>query len=827
MTQHSAGRLPDRAQVVVIGGGVIGLSVAYHLTKLGRRDVVVLERHALTSGTTWHAAGLITSAGMADEASLSMSIYARELYARLEVETGQSTGFRRIGHLHVATTEARVETMRREAAFARRFGQESHELSRSEIGDLWPIAKTDDILRGFYVPAEGRANPVDVAMSLARGARSGGARILEGVTVTGLKTSSRPGGRRVTGVETDQGTVEADQVVLAAGIWSRQFGDQVGVNVPLQAAEHYYLVTEPLDGVHRDLPVLEDPSTYGYYREESGGMLVGLFEPVAAAWKPEGIPAEFAFGEIEPDYDRIAPFVELATSRVPALSSVGIRKVFCGPESFTADVHPLIGETPEVRELYLACGLNSLGILLGGGVGHLLAQWMVSGVPPFDMTDYSADRSRRFESTYRFRRDRTVEQLGVLFGDGASPGWMPGTARGIRRSPVHDRLVRHGARMNTTSGWEWAEFFAGEGASPPAVEASFARQPYFDLVEAEHRAVRDGVGILDMSFMCKFLVQGRDALKMLNALVVSDVCVEVGRVVYSAICHEAGGMWVDCTVTRLAEDRFMVIGTDLVERRLCALLERAVGDQDHVVVTDVTAGLALFSVQGPRSRDLLRRLSSADLSNEAFPYLTGRPIDVGYAPDVWTQRVTYVGELGYELHVSADLAAHVYDALFEEGSDLGLRNVGMAALDGLRLEKGYRDYGHDIGNDDTPLEAGIGFMVGWHKEAFPGRDALVAQRDSGILKDRLASLLVLDPGVLLFGGEPLWRDGEQVGEVESGAYGYQLGGAVGLASLHCQSGVSATWIESGSFEVENPSGRHEARVQLRPLFDPRRERVLT
>jgi 4-methylaminobutanoate oxidase (formaldehyde-forming) len=808
---------------VIIGGGIIGLSIAYHLTKRGWSDVVVLERHQLTSGTTWHAAGLITSAGMTDEASLEMSIYSRELYARLEDETGLSTGFRRCGHLHVATTPTRVEAMRREAAYAKRYGQESHEICPDEIGELWPMAETTDLLRGFYVPSEGRANPHDVAMSLARGARMGGASIVEGVPVTGVTTVRD----RVTGVVTGKGAIEADVVVLAAGIWSRQFGDMIGVRIPLQAAEHYYLITEPFDGVHPDLPVLEDPSTYGYFREETGGLLVGLFEPQAAAWRPEGIPDDFAFGEIEPDWERISPFVDGAMSRVPAVREVGVRKVFCGPESFTADVHPLLGETPELRGLFAATGLNSLGILLGGGVGNVLAEWIVSGRPPLDLTGFTIDRTSAHEATAKFRRDRTPEQLGVLFGDAMAPGWTPRSARCVRRSPVHERLVSFGARFDTTTGWEWADFFAGAGEDQPSVDQSFGRQAYWSLVEAEHRAVRDAVGLLDMSFMCKFAVEGRDAGGVLDSVVVSDAAGSpVGKVVYTAICHEGGGMWVDCTFTRMAHDRYVVIGTDLVTRRLEALLRRAVGEDDGATVTDVTAGFALFSLQGPKSRELLSRLTSDDVSNEAFPYLSGRCLDVAYAPSVWVQRVTYVGELGYELHVRADLAVSVYDALFEAGADLGLRNVGMSALNGLRIEKGYRDYGHDIGNDDTPFEAGIGFVVDFSKPAFPGREALVKQRDNGPLTERLVNLLVLDPEPLLFHNEDVLRDGELVGEVEAGAYGYSLGGSVAIATVRCDDGVTGPWLSDGAFEVQVGDRRYPARAQLGPLYDPKRARIL-
>ena len=813
--------LPERARVVIVGGGVIGTSIAYHLAQLGWTDVLLLEQHALTAGTTWHAAGLITSAGMPDETSLFLSTYSRDLYARLEEETGLSTGFRRTGHIHLATNPTRVETLRRERAYARASGEESHEISAAEVHDLWPLADVSDVLCGLYAPADGRANPVDVTMSLARGARDGGVAIAEQVRVTGITVSQG----RATGVRTEEGPVEAEYVVLAAGMWGRQVAASAGVSVPLQAAEHYYLVTEPFDGVTKDLPAMEDPDAYGYYREEVGGLLVGLFEPEGRAWHVDGIPADFAFGEIPPDWDRLGPYVERAMVRIPALAEVGISKFFCGPESFTPDVHPLLGESPEVERLFIACGLNSLGILLGGGVGNVLAAWIVDGQPPIDLTGFTVDRAQPFECTPAFRRDRTVEQLGVLFGDASAPGWTPRYARNVRRSPVHERLEAHGATFGTTSGWEWAEYFAGAGRPTRAPEISWGRRASFALVAAEHQAVRQRAGLLDMSFMCKFALQGREACAVLNELVVSDVDTEVGRVAYSALCNAAGGIEADCTVTRVAPDQFLVVGTDTVQRRLAARLRRGIGDR-HAFVTDVTAGQALFSLQGPAARQILQRVTSVDLSNESFPYLSGRSGDIGYAP-VWLQRLTYVGELGWEVHTSAEFALTVYDTLLAAGRDLGLVNVGMSALDGLRLEKGYRDYGHDVGNTDTPASAGIGFVVDWDKGPFVGREALAAQRAAGCLPDRLVNVLVEDPEPLLFGAEALWRDGVPVGDVQAGAYGHTLGGAVGIAEVRRAEGVTADWLAGGRWEVEVADRRFALRVQLGPLYDPARERILS
>ena len=816
MTAFAAGAGPGGHR----GGGVIGTSVAYHLGTLGWSDVVLLERDVLTSGTTWHAAGLITSAGMVDETALFMSRYSRDLYERLEQETGLSTGFRAVGHISVATNPDRMDALRREAKFVHGFGVEDHELSTVEIAALWPMLRTEDVVGGFYVADEGRADPVGVAMSLARGARTGGVTIVEGVPATGV---TRMGGR-VTGVVTDRGTIEADYVVNCGGIWARQFGALAGVDVPLQAAEHCYLITEPMEGIHRDLPVIEDPDCYGYFRPEGDGLLVGLFEPVAAPWSLDGVPAGSSFVEFAADFDRLAPFLDRAMARVPALADTGIRKFFCGPESFTSDVHPLLGPAPELDNYFVAAGLNSLGILLGGGVGTVLAHWIVDGEPPVDVTGYAIDRTAPHESTRTFRKERTTEQLGVLFGDAVYPSWRPKTARGMRRSVLHDRFVAAGAHFNTSSGWEFVEWF--EGDRPLPLHPGFGRPASFGLVAEEHRAVRERVGIMDMTLMAKFVVQGRDAAAVLSRLSANHVDREVGRVVYTQWLYPSGGIAADLTVTRLGPEKFLVVASDIIQRRVEPMVRRATRADEHCASTDVTSGTMLLSVQGPCSRTLLGRLSSADLSNEAFPYLSARSIDVGHA-QVLALRVTYLGELGYELHVPTEYGAGVYDALMEAGAELGVRPVGLSAMAGLRLEKGYRDLGVDIDNTDNPLEAGLGFAVAFEKPGgFTGREALLALRDRAPYRSLLVSLLVEDPDVDLFGNEPVLLDGSWIGYVRAAAYGHTLGGAVGLAMVDHDDGVTAEWLDSGRFEVWTPEGDRAVRLSASPLYDPGRHRIL-
>ncbi len=813
--------LPPRAQVVIIGGGSIGCSIAYHLAHLGWSDVVLLERDQLTSGTTWHAAGLITSAGMASESLLWMSRYSRDLYAGLEQETGHSTGFRAIGHISLACTPARLEALRREAAFAHGFGVEDVELSPTEVSSMWPLLDTSDVLAGFYVADEGRADPVGVATSLAKGATALGVRVVQGVRVGRATTD----GRRVTGVDTDSGHIEAEIVVNAAGMWARQLAARNGVAVPNQAAEHYYLITDAVEGMDPDLAVIEDPDRYGYYRPEGDGMLVGLFEPVGAPWSLDGVPEDASFTTLPPDWDRLERWLGPAIARIPALADIGIRMLFCGPESFTPDVMPLLGPAPELDGYWVAAGLNSLGILLGGGVGKVVAHWLVDGVPPVDVTGLSVDRAAVFQTSRRFRKERTVEQLGVLFGDALWPSWRPSSARGVRRSVLHDRWLERGASMAESVGWEYPEWFSSDGPLPRA-RPDFSRQDSFGLVVGEHRTVREEVGLMDLSLMAKFLVQGQSAGIVLDRLSTAAVAREVGRVVYTQWLDKAGGIAADLTVTRLHEECFLVVASDVIHRRVEAMIRRQVREGEFLTVTDITSGVTLLSLQGPASRALLTAVAEADLSDSGFPYMSARQIQVGYAP-VTALRVTYVGELGWELHVPSEYAQAVYEILFAAGGQFGLRPVGLAAMEGLRLEKGYRDMGTDIDNTDTPLTAGLGFTVAWDKAAgFVGREPLLEQKKAGSPADRLVSLVVDDPTLDLFGNEPLLKDGAWVGYVRAAAFGHTVGGPVGLAQVHGESGVDRAWLGAGGFEVWTPRGAVDARLQLTPPYDPERKRIL-
>ncbi len=807
--------------MVVVGGGVTGCSIAYHLAHLGWTDVVLLEQNRLTAGTTWHAAGLITSAGMTDETALFFSRYSRDLYARLEEETGHSTGFRAVGHLSLATTPERQAALRREAAWMHGFGVADEEISPAELAELWPLAKTSDVRSAFYVKDEGRADPVGVATSLAKGARLLGVTVTEGIAATGVRTSRS----RVTAVLTEQGDIETEVVVNAAGMWARQFGALAGVHVPLQAAEHYYLLTGTVPGMDPDLPVIEDPDGYGYYRPEGDGMLVGLFEPVGAPWSLDGVPRTFAFGKLPPDWERMEPYLAKAMERIPVLSETGVRTFFCGPESFTSDVRPLLGPAPELDGYFVAAGLNSLGILSGGGVGSMLAHWIVDGVPPLDATAVAIDRTATYETSRRFRAQRTVEQLGVLFGDAVWPAWKPKTGRNVRRSVLHDALAAAGAHFGVSAGWEFAEWFAAPGEHPVAT-MDYARQPSHEIVGREHRAIREAVGVIDMTLMAKLIVQGPAAAAVLSRLSANDVTREVGRLVYTQWLNTAGGIVADVTVTRLADEKFLVVASDIIGRRIEPLIRRETRAGEFVTVTDVTSGTALLTVQGPASRALIARLTDADLSNGAFPYLAARQVHVGYAP-VLALRVTYVGELGWELHVPAEYAAGVYDDLMSAGADLGIRPVGLAAMTGLRLEKGYRDMGVDIDNTDNPIEAGLGFAVAWDKPGgFVGREALLAAREAGPPRHRVVGLMVDDPDADLFGNEPVFLGGQWVGYVRAAGYGFTVGGPVALAQVSRADGVTAQWLKSGGWTVRTDERDWPARLQIAPFYDPQRLRIL-
>jgi glycine cleavage system aminomethyltransferase T/glycine/D-amino acid oxidase-like deaminating enzyme len=817
-------QLPARARVVVVGGGIIGCSVAYHLAHMGWKDVVLLERDRLTSGTTWHAAGLMVTFGSTSETSTEMRKYTRDLYARLEEETGQSTGWKPVGFIEIATEPDRLEEYRRVSAFNRYCGVDVHEISAAEVKDLFPLAKTDDILAGFYVKEDGRADPVGATMALAKGARMQGAKLIENCAVTGFLQKRGA----VTGVRTPYGDIEAEYVVNCAGMWARQLGAMAGVNIPNQSAEHYYLITEKIPGLTSSLPVLEDPASHGYFREEVGGLMVGLFEPICAPWKVEGVPSDFSFGEIAPDWDRMGPYVEKAMRRIPVSLETGVRKFFCGPESFTPDLQPIVGESPELRNYFVAAGLNSIGILTGGGLGRVIAHWIINGRPDVDVTGFDIARLHTYQANPEYRRTRTVESLGMVY-QCHYPTRSMMSARGAKKSALHDRLAAKGAYFRDVSGWEGADWYAPHGAAAVSGELSWGRQQWFPYWQAEHEAARSGVIVMDMSFMAKFLVQGHDAGRILNHVSANDVDGRSGQITYTQWLDEDGRLQADLTVTKLGEQRYWVVASDTAHRHVETWLRRHIeadGDgRAHAFVTDVTSGYAQINVQGPRSRELLQALTSSDLSNAAFPFRAAAEIDIGFARALCV-RITYLGELGYELYVPTEQATHVYDRLTEAGARFGLRHAGLKALASLRMEKGYRDYGHDIDNTDSVLEAGLGFAVDLNKPGgFVGKAAVVAKKAAGPLTRRIVQILVKDPAAMLYHAEIVRRDGKAVGYIRAASYGFTLGGAVGLAMIEASVPVTQAYLDEGAWTVEIAGATFPAVASIRPLYDPANAKV--
>ena len=809
--------VPSHAQVVIIGGGVAGCSVAYHLTRLGWQDVVLLERKSLTSGTTWHAAGLIGQL-RATHNLTRLAQYTAELYAALEKETGQATGFRQNGSLSIASEPERFEELRRGASMASCFGLEAEVISPAEARELHPLIEIDDLVGAVFLPNDGQTNPIDTTQALARGARDHGAKIFEQTRVTGIETE----GRRVTAVVTTSGRVACEFVVNCAGMWAKEVGQMCGVNIPLHAAEHFYVVTEPIEGLPHNLPVLREPSACNYFKEDAGKLLVGMFEPVAKPWGMLGIPKDLEFETLPQDIEHIEPQLDLAMKRIPLLARTGIQTFFNGPESFTPDNRYMLGPAPELDNFFVAAGFNSIGIVSGGGVGKVMADWIVEGHPPMDLWDVDIKRVMPFQANRRYLRERTTEAVGLLYAM-HWPFFSPESARPVRVSPLHERLAAQGACFGELCGWERANWFAPEGVQP-RYRYSYGRQNWFEYSAAEHRAVRETVGLFDLSSFGKFLLQGDDAEAVLNRVSTNDVAVAPGQVVYTQWLNERGGIEADLTVTRLEKDQYLIVTAAASQGRDFYWLRDRIPPDCSAVLTDVTSGWSVLSVMGPESRALLQPLSADDLSNDAFPFGTSREIDLGYAR-VRATRISYVGELGWELYVPTEFAPGVFDVILEDGAGHGLHLAGYHALNSLRIEKGYRHWGHDITNEDTPLESGLGFTVKWDKAGgFIGREALDEYRNAP-LKRRLVQFRLEDPEPMLYHEEPIWREGVRVGRTTSGMYGHTLGGSVGLGYVEHPEGVDHEFVASGNFELEVAGKRFAAAASLRPMYDPTGEKI--
>ncbi len=803
---------PSDARAVIIGGGIAGCSIAYHLAKLGWTDVVLLEREQLTSGTTWHAAGLLTT--LRDtETQTRLAAYTQQLYRRLQEETGQETGLIECGSIQLALTASKAEEMRRGYRAAQSWGIECEEISAAQVQRMWPLAYVGDVQAAFHFPRDGRINPTDVTRALARGARQAGVRVLEKCPVTAIE--QRNG--RVRAVETARGRIATDTVVNCAGMWARQVGLMAGVDVPLQAAEHYYLISEPISGVHPKLPILRDPGRSTYIREEAGKLMVGIFEDLARPWSVGGIPDDFAFGEIPPDWERMQPHLERACARVPVLAQTGIKLLFCGPESFTADHNYLMGEAPNLRGFFIAAGFNSLGILSGGGVGYVMAHWIAHGNAPMDVWSVNIRRTHAWQNNPRYLADRVAETLGIGYQD-HWPFRQWSTARGVKRSVLHERLAAAGACFGESAGWERPNWYAGPGQKP-VYEYGWGRQNWFANAAQEHRAVREAVGLFEQSSFAKILLQGRDAERALNFIATADCRVPIGKVVYAQFLNARGGIEADVTITRLAHDRFMVVTAAFTATHVLAWLREHIAQDWNCVVTDMSDAWCMLNVQGPRARALLSAVAGGDWSNEAFPFGTAREVQIGYQQAL-AVRITYVGELGWELYIPVPFAIAVYEALVEAGTPLGLRHCGYHALNSLRIEKAYRDWSHDIGPDDTPFDAGLAFTCAWSKPGgFIGRDALLAARCQP-RRRRLVQFLLSDPAAMLYHNEPILIDRRRVGLITSGMFAHTLGAAAGLGYVSDEQAVSEELIASGRFEILIGDRQVPARASLRPLYDP-------
>ena len=806
--------LPTRARVVIVGGGVIGCSVAYHLAKIGWNDVVLLERKQLTSGTTWHAAGLVGQLRPSINMT-KLAKYTGELYRGLEAETGQATGYRQCGSLSLATNAERFEELKRSASMAKVFDLPVHVVGPAEIRALYPIASVDDVVGGIHIPSDGYANAVDVTQALAKGARAGGVRIFEHTKVTAI----RQDGERVTGVDTAEGRIDADYVVLCGGMWTRDLAASVGVAAPLHACEHYYVLFEGVEGLTPELPVLRDYDHCAYYKYDAGKLLVGAFEPQARPWGMDGISEDFCFDEIAGDFAHFEPVLIDAMRRVPALETAGLKKFFCGPESFTPDVRYHLGESAELKNCFVAAGLNSIGLQSAGGVGKVMAEWIRDGRPPADLWTVDVRRNMPFQINRKYLRERVSESLGLLYAT-HWPFKQYATARGVRRSAIHDRVAAAGACHGEAFGWERPNWYAPPGTAPE-YHYSYGRQNWFEHSAREHRAVRETVGLFDQSSFAKFRLEGTDATAVLNQVCANDIDVAPGRLVYTQWLNESGGIEADLTVTRLAENAYLIVTAAETEVRDFNWLKRHIPADARCVLTNVTSGLGVMSIMGPNARALLQSLTPNDLSDTAFPFATSQEIELGYAI-VRASRITYVGELGWELYVPTEFMTGVYDAIVEAGAQFGLVHAGYHALNSLRMEKGYRHWGHDITDEDTPLEAGLGFAVKLNKlGGFIGRDALVRQKAAG-LKQRLVQFRLGSPEPLIYHNEPIWRGEAIVGYIRSGMYAHTLGAAVGLGYVATPDGAAP---DLQGFEIEIAGVRHPATASLRPMFDPANLRI--
>lgn len=810
--------LPQAAPAVIIGGGIIGVSTLYHLAKNGVEGAVLLERKQLASGTTWHAAGIV---GQLRESSAQteLSKYTARLFTELEVETGQATGYKQNGTLHLALSDIRAEQLRRSHDHAARMKIDSRLLSVEEIIELWPLVDTSDVQCGFLVPSNGQVNPLDVTQALAKGAKARGSKIFEHTKATRILTRNG----KVVGVETDRGVITTEKVLLAAGMWSLRFAAAHGVTVPLHAAEHFYILTEAIPDLPRTLPGLVVQEERLYTKEDAGKLLIGGFEARGKAWGREGISESFEFDELPFDMEHVEPVLEKFFTRFPALETMGIQTFFNGPESFTPDGRPYIGPAPEMPGLFIAAGMNSNGILNSGGVGLTMAAWMTDGQPPRAVASMLAARAHPFQKNKAYNAERVTEGIGLHWGL-HWPGRQVETARGVRRVTLHDRLLAAGALMSERIGWEVPMYFDAENPVWPE-RASLGWQDWSLRVKDECLAARDQAVLIDQSMYGKILVQGPDAVKALNHVSGAEMDVAVGTSIYTQFLNGKGGIEADVTVTRIASEQFMVVTGHPSQIRDQAHIRAHADPAWRFEIFDATSAYGLLTIHGPQSRAILQQLSADDLSNEAFSFGAAREIDLAFAR-VWAIRRSFLGELGYELMISSEFTAHVYDEIMRVGTSHGLRHAGMLALGACRLEKGFRHFGHDIGEEDTPFETGLGFAVKLSKDGFVGREMLAHQKETygAATPHRTVSVMVegatAEAGPYLVHNEPVFKNGVLVGHVTSGGWGWRLNAMIGLASLERKVGVTKDWLDEGDFAVQIAGKLFPIRVQLGAFYDP-------
>lgn len=811
--------LPSSAKIVIIGGGIIGCSVAYHLGKLGLTDVLLLEQGKLTSGSTWHAAGLVGQ--LRTNANITQLLgYSVALYDRLEQETGLATGWKRNGGLRLACNPERWTEVKRQATTATSFGLEMQLLSPKEAQSLWPLMQVDDVIGAAFLPTDGQASPSDIAMSLAKGARQSGVAIAEGVKVTEIEVEAG----RVRAVVTDKGRMTCEKVVICAGQWSREIGRKAGVNIPLVSVQHQYLISERIDGMTPSLPTLRDPDRLTYWKEEVGGLVMGGYEPNPKPWAVNGLPGRFEFQLLENDLEHFEPLLELAVGRVPAMQSVGIKQFINGPESFTPDGNFILGETPEVRGIFVGAGFNAFGIASGGGAGMALAEWVAKGAPPFDLWPVDIRRFGKNHLDTSWVRTRTLEAYAKHYTM-TWPFEEHRAGRPLRRSPLYDRLKVQGACFGEKLGWERPNWFADLASGEPAEDRyTYERQNWFDAVGREHTACRERVVVFDQSSFAKFHVVGRDAEAALSWICANDAAKPPGHLVYTQMLNDRGGIECDLTVGRLSETEYYIVtGTGFATHDL-DWITRSIPEGLDAHAVDVTSASAVLSLMGPKARDVLKALTADDLSNDAFPFGRIKRLTVAGAP-VLALRITYVGELGWELHVPVEFAVSVYDAAMAAGEPFGIANAGYRAIESLRLEKGYRAWGADIGPDHSPLVAGLGWAVKLRSSRpFKGRTALEDQAAKPL--PRLLAGFTTEPSVVLLGRETIYRNGKRVGWLASGGYGYTVGRSIGYGYVRdAENGVDRSMVLSGSYELEVATERVPARVFLEPLYDPSMTRV--